>query len=243
MTPYALAFGRDQLDDRLFPPIAEEAAARDLPLDDPDRFLFLGSVGRLLRAVAGDPGDGDREGAPRAREPRADMGEEMRQHGRLLYHAFHHWRGGRVTRSVDEATLRGLLDGPPPVGDWRLTAPAPAGYLQLPRNLVWAAPAASMRPEPADGLFWMLLREGTPALHVLLALGVREDRPGFSVIPVTGVPDDVPHWADVDARPGGKDFETTLPGGEMDHLYSLETPAEILKLASLCFRRLDPAGG
>jgi hypothetical protein len=72
---------------------------------------------------------------------------------------------------------------------------------------------------------------------------VRPDRPGFSVVPAGGVLDDVPHWAAVDARPGGRDFETTLPGGEMDRLYSVETTAELLKLASLCFWELDPARG
>lgn len=227
LTPYDLAFGRDALDDRLFPPIAEEAAARDLPLHDPERFLFLSSVGRLLQAVGGDAS--------------GSAGEELRQHGRLLFHAFHHWRAGRRTLAVDEPALRRLLGEQPEVDAWRLTVPAPAGYLQLPTNLVWAAPAEGTPPEPADGFFWTLLREGEPALQVLLVLGVRQDRPGFSVIPVTGIPDPEPHWAGVDARPGGTDFETTLPGGELDRLFSIETPAEILKLASLCFWRLDPA--
>lgn len=249
LTPYDLAFGREGLDDRLFPPIAEEADARGLPLHEPERFLFLGSVGQLLRAVAG----GGEEGAGAEDAPRGEMGEEMLQHGRLLFHAFHHWRAGRHTLAVDEVSLRGLLNGQGqvhegapaggPYGDWRLRTPYPAGYLQLPPNLVWAAHAEGMRPEPVDGFFWTLLREGPPALHLLLALGVREDRPGFSVIPATGIPDTEPHWAEVDGRPAGTDFETTLPGGEMERLYSIETAAEILKLASLCFWRLDPAGG
>lgn len=242
LTPYDLAFGQDHVDDKLFPPIAEEARARDLPLHDPDRFVFLGAVGRLLRAIAG--GAEERKESPRAEASGdQDMGAAMRQHGRLLFHAFHHWQGERRTLSIDEEPLRWLLDDVTSVGDWRLTAPSPAGYIQLPRNLVWAAPAEGMRPEPADGFFWTLLREGPTELHVLLCLGVREDRPGFSIIPVTGVPDDEPHWAGYEARPGGRDFETTIPGGDLDRLYSIETPAEILKLASLCFWRLDPAAG
>lgn len=244
--PYDLAFGREQMDDRLFPPIAEEAQARDQPLHDPERFLFLASVGKLLRAVAtGDPDpDGSAPASPEGDTGSgSDMGEELRQHGRLLYHAFHYWHAGRRTLAVDEAALRRLVEEPVSLGDWRLTAPAPAGYLRLPRNIVWAAPAEGHAPEPVDGFFWTLLREGPRALHLLLTLGVREDRPGFSVIPATGIPDDEAHWADVDARPEGTDFETTLPGGELDRLYSLETPAEVLKLASLCFYRLDPASG
>lgn len=265
LTPYELAFGRESLDDRLFPPIAEEAEARGHPLHDPDRFLFLGSVGRLLRAVAGGAEDEDAAGAGVAGEAGAagaagaaeatgaagagggaegvGVGEQMRQHGRLLFHAFHHWRAGRVTRAIDADALRRLIEEVTGVGDWRLTVPAPAGYLQLPRNRVWAAPAEALQPEPVDGFFWTLLPEGPPALHLLLALGVRPDRPGFSVVPATGVPDGEPHWAGIDARPDGTDFETTLPGGELDRLYSIETAAEILKLASLCFWRLDPAGG
>lgn len=231
-TPYHFAFGQQGVDDKLFPPIVEEAEARGLPLHDPDRFVFLGSVGRLLRAIAGGAEERGQE----------EAGAAMRQHGRLLFHAFHHWRGERRTLAVDEPTVRWLVDEVTSVGEWRLTAPSPAGYLQLPRNLLWAAPAEGMRPEPADGFFWTLLREGPTELHVLLCLGLREDRPGFSVIPVTGVPDDEPHWAEYDARPGGTAFETTIPGGDMDRLYSIETPAEILRLASLCFWRLDPAG-
>jgi hypothetical protein len=59
------------------------------------------------------------------------------------------------------------------------------------------------------------------------------------VVPVTGTTDTLPHWADADARPDGVDFETTLPGGEQDRLYSLETPAEMLKLVSRVFWHVD----
>ena len=86
--------------------------------------------------------------------------------------------------------------------------------------------------------------EEAPAeLHVLIALGVRPDRPGFSVVPASGVLDREPHWAEIDAREQGADFETTLPGGELDRLYSIENAAELLKLTSLCFWELDPARG
>lgn len=227
--PYTLVFGGDAIDDRLFPPIAEEAAARDLPLDDPDRFLFLSSVGKLLQAIADEP----------------DQTDALKQYGRLLYHAFHHWRAGKRREAVTEDRLRHLLDDVTTVGDWALRAPAPAGYLRLPRNRVWAAPAPNLRPEPADGFFWVLDDggDGPAELHVLLALGVRADRPGFSIVTATGVLDDEPHWAETKGRPEGPDFETTLPGGELDRLYSIETAAELLKLASLCFWELDPSRG
>lgn len=280
--PYHLVFGAQSIDDRLFPPIAEEAEARDQPLDDPDRFLFLSSVGKLLQAIA-EPGayEGQAE-APRgdARPPVAGMepaggadppetdapdaeaqvvaepdgpepdGAEpddrdaIRQYGRLLYHAFHYWRARKPTRRVDEEGLRWLLDDVTTVGEWSLNPPSSSGYLQLPRNLVWAEPAPGLTPEPVDGFFWTHVEpeDEPPLLHVLLVLGVRPDRAGFSVVPATGVLDTETHWAEVDARPGGTDFETSLPGGEMDELYSIETAAEVLKLASLCFWSLSHGG-
>ncbi len=230
LTPYEIVFGADAIDDRLFPPIAEEAEARDLPLDDPDRFIFLSSVGRLLQSIAGD-GEG----------PEESRKEEIRQYGRLLYHAFHLWRAGRPLFLLGTGATRWLLDDVTTIGDWRLRSPAPSGYVQLPRQLVWAAPAAGMTPEPVDGFFWTLVRrdDGPDALHALLALGLRPDRPGLSIVPVTGILDTAAHWAEDDARPGGTDFETTLPGGEQDRLYSLETPAEMLKLVSRVFWLVD----
>ena len=319
--PYQLVFGAESIDDRLFPPIAEEAEARDQPLDDPDRFLFLSSVGQLLQAIAEPdpyqgrhvaegreedrppvaglegseptPGGGGRTGAgpmesrrapgtepleprhPQAPEEASgggrptdtgpagleepDVGAQgsgggggtgpsddaLTQYGRLLYHAFHYWREQKPTRRVDEDGLRWLLDEVTSVGDWTLNTPTGSGYLQLPRNVVWAEPAPGLTPEPVDGFFWRYTEpEDEPAhLHVLLVLGVRPDRAGFSVVPATGVLDTERHWAEVDARPDGTDFETKLPGGDMDALYSVENAAEVLKLASLCFWKLDPAAG
>ena len=238
LTPYELVFGAEAMDDRLFPPIAEEAEARGIPLDDPDRFLFLTSVGQLLRGIAGDPEEAP--ATPEAQEAAAladEAGELMRQHGRLLYHAFHFWRAGRNLLVLDPAVARALVDEAPAVGEWTLTVPSRTGYLQLPRNLFWAAPAPGMRPEPADGFFWVYSDAGSAAaaLQVLVALGLRPDRPGISVVPAEGVLDHVSHWASERGREEGEDFRSTMPGGELDRLYSLETATEVLKLASLCF--------
>ncbi len=237
--PYELVFGAESMDERLFPPIAEEAEAREQPLTDPDRFVFLSSVGKLLQAIAGS------EPYAGGETPREEDREAVRQYGRLLFHAFHFWRGGKVRTEVGEERLRWLLDDVTTVGDWELRTPAAAGYLRLPRHLVWAAPAPDLPPEPVDGLFWMHDRpdDDLARLHVLLTLGVRSDRAGFSVIPATGILDHERHWAEVEGRPDGTDFETTLPGGEMDRLYSIESAAEALKLASLAFWELDPASG
>ena len=243
LTPYELVFGGEDMDDRLFPPIAEEAEARGIGLGDPERFLFLTSVGRLLRGIAGDApdgtgGDGPDAGLdrPAGRDPSTEAGELMRQHGRLLYHAFHFWRAGKNVLLLEPGAARELVDDTV-VGDWRLATPAPAGYVQLPRNLFWAAPAPGMAPEPADGFFWTrgTSESGAETLEVLVALGLRPDRPGLSVVPAEGVLDDVAHWADAAGRPDGQDFRSTMPGGELDRLYSLETATEVLRLASLCF--------
>lgn len=243
LTPYELVFGAEAIDDRLFPPIAEEAEARDMSLDDPDRFLFLSSVGRLLQSVAGG---GERVGEGQAEsqgEGRAEgRNEEIRQYGRLLYQAFHLWEARKPLLLLTVNATRWLVDDVTTVGDWRLRPPAPSGYVQLPRQLFWAAPARGMTPEPVDGFFWTFVPGGDDSpdtLHVLLALGLRPDRPGFSIVPATGRLDTVDHWAEIDGRPDGTDFETTLPGGEQDRLYSLETPAEILKLASRVFWHVD----
>ena len=242
LTPYELVFA-EAIDDRLFPPIAEEADARGMPLHEPERFLFLSSVGRLLQSFAGQEPD---SGAEK---------EEIRQYGRLLYHAFHLWRERKALLVLTDEAARWLMEDVTTVGDWRLRTPSPAGYVQLPKHLVWAAPAAGATPEPVDGFFWTFVPgdDSPDTLHVLLALGLRPDRPGFSIVPATGELDTVAHWAEIDARPDGQDFETTIPGGEQDRLHSLETPAEILKLASRVFwhiaatpealsreRRMDP---
>lgn len=240
LTPYELVFGAEAIDDRLFPPIAEEAEARDMPLDDPDRFLFLSSVGRLLEGIAGEGAGG---GTDQEQEAAGTKGrnEEIRQYGRLLYHAFHLWRGRKPLLLLSPDAARWLMEDVTTIGDWRLRPPAPSGYVQLPRHLVWAAPASGMTPEPVDGFFWTFVPgdDSPDTLHVLLALGLRPDRPGFSIIPATGELDTVDHWAEVEGRPDAPDFETTLPGGEQDRLYSLESPAEILKLASRVFWQVD----
>lgn len=235
--PYDLVFGHEAMDDKLFPPIAGEAEARSHPLHDAERFLFLTSVGRLLQAIAAGPGGA---GSPEHAHP----GEAMRQHGLLLFHAFHFWRAGRQRAELDEPALRAALDAETLPGPAAVPAREGAGYVRLPRNLVWSAPAPGERPEPGDGFFWIVSSpdDGPARLRLLMPLGVRPDRPGFSIVAAAA---DVPaegDWANEDARPGSTDFATTLPGGELERLYSVETTAELLKLASRCFRVLGDAG-
>jgi hypothetical protein len=59
------------------------------------------------------------------------------------------------------------------------------------------------------------------------------ERSGFSVLPVPPIPlADARRWLTERGRdPGqGPDFESTLPGGDLGRLYSVETSGELLKL-------------
>ena len=43
----------------------------------------------------------------------------------------------------------------------------------------------------------------------------------------------------MEARPEGKDFQSSLPGAELENLYALEAGAEAVKLAMRVFWYLD----
>ncbi len=285
LTPYELVFGDEMFETSLFPDIRQEIDAREqAPPPPPERFLFLTTVGKLLRIIAGaeppgrgapaterrpgsrqaarmaeaeDPTAGAGEGLPSDEaqdtaggvdDPAAgpddaagDAAEALDEYGALLFQGYQFWRHGHQFFVMDEALARELLEHDDGVGDDVLRPLHPAGYLQLPRNLLWAQAGAEQTPEPVDGVFWTLQEQDDDArLDVLLVLGMRPDRPGFSVVPVSaelegGRPG---AWAQ-DARPGGRDFENVLPGGELDALYAVTTPAEALKLVALWFRRVE----
>ncbi len=143
-------------------------------------------------------------------------------------------RAGRPVHLVDVHVARFLVGGPPTaeaVGD----PPTPAGYAQLPRHLFWVGGGGGDdAAEPVDGFFWTVSGDGT--LHLLLATGIREGRPGLGVVPLPEAP-----WAEADTwmaasvREAGDDFATTLPGGELEGLYSLTAAGEVLKLAARLF--------
>jgi hypothetical protein len=125
-----------------------------------------------------------------------------------------------------------------------LRAPAPAGYLQLPHQLLWTRIAEGAPAEAADGFFWSMpaAEEGARSerLDLLLVLGMRRGRPGASLVDVTvESAGELAQWADPEARPGGPDFGNILPGGELRDYLGLVTQAEVLKLASLCFWLAD----
>lgn len=240
-TPWDVVFSDETFESTTFPAIEREAAERDIDPSTPDQFLLLSTVGTLLHELAPDA------------EPSAAGGlqpiDAVRAFGPLAFQAFNFRRHDRTVVELDEADTRSLLGARDAIGDWSFKVPAPAGYLQLPRNLVWAHVADDVPAEPADGIFWTVTSserthaaEEPHAIALLLVLGLREDRPGFTVVDATASPPDPPgHWGDTDAREDGGDFENILPGGELSSLHGIVTVAELFKLVSRAFHQLDRA--
>jgi hypothetical protein len=160
----------------------------------------------------------------------------MHQYASLAYLAYQFHRAGRPLWLLRTGAARFLVDGSP--GQEPPSLPAPAGYLQLPQHLFWVEPTPDGPPESVDGFFWY--RSAHDVLHVLMAMGIREDRAGLGVVPVADAPwGDAGRWLDASVRPDGDDFATTLPGGDLEGLYSLETAGEALKLLARAFAYVD----
>lgn len=240
ITPYELAFPDVEVAEERLGGIRDDARERgQVPaLADPGRFLTLPGVGEVLHEI---------------RDPRSDA-QAVQKHGILLYHAFHFEEGGRPLFLVETHVARYVVES----GSGREGAggdaeesgsgpgakapgprpPAPSGYAQLPRNLFWIRPSGDGPPEPVDGLFWAA--PDGERITVLVAAGIRGDRPGLAVVPLPTVPlDEARTWLGADVRPDGRDFESTLPGGDLERLYSLEAAGEVLKLVAGLFRYIE----
>jgi hypothetical protein len=233
-TPWEIAFGPDRYSAEVFPAIRRAALDLGVRAAVPDVFLMMEPVREQLHElIAGEE----------AKDPPAD---ELLEYGALLFHAFRFWSSDRALYVLTDDLARSLLGTRKPVGDWALTPPAPAGYVQLPRHLLWARVAADVPPEPVDGFFWSVAgidADDEPPwqrLDLLFALGLRPDRPGFSIIDVTtALPAPTPgHFGDLIARETGDDFANILPGGEMKGLHGVIAVAEALKLASRTFHHM-----
>ena len=175
-----------------------------------------------------------------AGEARHEPTAPLRDYGALAFHAIPFQRAGSPALLVDTPLCRALA------GEWKgggaAGPPGPAGYVQLPRNLFWAQPGGAAPPEPVDGFFWTV--SVADVLHVLLVTGMWDGRPGLSVVPVAEAPlADAGTWLDAIVREDGPDFATTLPGGELQGLYSFTAAGEILKLAARLFAHLAGTPG
>jgi hypothetical protein len=218
--PYDMVFAMPELEGTAFPAIRKEAEERGVDLQDHERVLLLEGMGELMRSML----------PPDAASP------AFAQFAPIVTHAFHYWLEGKQTFTIDEAALRSMIDGTGAIGEWRLAAPARAGYVSLPRNLVFSRIDENAQAEAVDGFFFIL---NEARLDVLLILGVVPNRAGFSIINIAGMLSDaaVGHFGDVQARETGTDFENVLPGGG-GRLYALTNAMEALKLVSRAFRHL-----
>ena len=148
-TPWDVAFADDRFEKGSFPAIEQEARERGIDPATPDRFLLLSSVGNLLHELAPDAG-----GQQPGELPPLDS---VRLFGPLVFQAFHFQRQGHTVLDLDENSAREIMRTTEPIGGWRFRVPALAGYLQLPRNLLWARVTDDVPAEPADGFFWTMM--------------------------------------------------------------------------------------
>jgi hypothetical protein len=231
LTPYELALPPEEFEERVFPALAAEAAAAGLEPARREHFHFLGEAARALELLAPE-------------EAPPELREQLRS---FLFHGFNFWSGGRRLLYLEPALARFLVESPHPLAEWEPRLPAASLYLQLPPNLFWASVAEGAQSEPVDGFFVTAGDAPDPigarfrTITALMVLGVRRERAGFSVVEVeTQVGPELDRgWLDADARPGGRDFASALPGGEMAGLYSLLTSAEVLKLLFRALRHVD----
>jgi len=221
ITPFELAFPDPEEGEERLRRITTEAEEQG-GVDDLQAFMLLGSVTGWLQKL----------------RPAEEEGQGMHQYASLAFHTWRFHRAGRPFWLLETATARYLVDGAPGGAP---ELPAESGYLQLPQHLFWVEPGPGETPESVDGLFWYRSEGGI--LHVLLAMGIRPDRAGLGVVPVADAPwTDAPRWLEADIRPDGDDFETTLPGGDLEGLYSFEAAGEVLKLLAraLAYRTTHP---
>lgn len=226
LTPYELLLPDAEYPDRSFPRIGAEAEERGMDAGNPAAFVMLGAVqGALAELREEDAGSG-----------------AVHYHGAVLFFAYHMWRSGGEVVLARRDTVRELLGGG--AGSkgvrggpsWATELGGRAGYVQLPRHLVWLEEARSVPPESVDGFFWV--GDDAGVLHLALVAGMRGDRPGYAVVPVPPQPlDALPGWESGPVREGGSDFEVRLPGAELDGLLGIRTPAEVYRLAALVLGR------
>jgi hypothetical protein len=222
ITPFELLLPEEEFADKRFPAIGEEAKEREADLTDPERFALLSEAGAILRTIRGPDDDP----------------QLIHQLGILLFHAFHFWKQGLPFFQVETGVMRYLTETGPGEGDWAPSLPGMAGYVQLPQHLFWVPGQGEEPAESLDGFFW-----STPEgenLSVLVAMGIRKDRPGLSVVPLPTLPiSSAADWASLQVRPEGGDFRSSLPGADLENLYSIEAGAEAIKLVMRVFWYLD----
>jgi len=222
VTPWELVFRTSENAEALSRSVAEEAEGRGTDAEEPHAFVTMGAVGAFVREL---------EGAE------ASSGA-VHQFGALAFHGVHHTRAGCPLFVLTTHVARYLVGGSP---GGTPKPPATAGYLQLPQHLFWADGGGGV-PESVDGIFWTV--SGRGVIHTLLATGLRPDRPGIGVIPLPEAPlAEAPEWLDADVRGDGSDFGSSMPGSDLDGLYSFVAAGEALKLLARFFGYLVAVPG
>lgn len=220
-TPYEMTLPSLEFGEERFTQVAEEAETRGFPghLTDIGAFPLLGEVGAILREI---------------RTPE-DPPEMIQQYGMLLFHAFHFWRlkFPLVLVTVEAARRAVAIRGSVEVD----LTPEGCVYLQLPQHLFWTGGDGGQMPESLDGVFVTWVNDH---LHAMAVAGVTRQRPGLITLPLSPIiPADLSRISGERARDSGTDFSTSMPGGEMDELYGLESGGEVWKLIA----RLLPGVG
>lgn len=228
-TPYTLVFDAPIFHDEFFPRIAEDER-RYGRAHEPSALIALDAGEALLQAVL--PEDALGPAAAPGRLPSGASAFVVDRYSALLFAVYRFWQAGRPEYRFDEDLVRALLGKPPRVAEWSLMQAPSAGYAVLPRNLVWSQVEDADAPEPVDGFFWVRTEGDAPQLVLVLALGVRAGRAGFSILDVTAPVPAQGHYA-APSAPAADDFENFLPGGELQHLFGVQTPAAALRMASL----------
>ncbi|MGH7521929.1 MAG: hypothetical protein ACREMI_11680 [Gemmatimonadales bacterium] len=227
-TPFDFAFG--EIAPRRFPAIREALEQDGKTATDRDSFTLLEPVGRLLREIMPEDGEG---GGPDALEA----------HVLLLHHAYLFWAAEGRVYQIGESMLRRAVAEQ----QIRTRLRHPAQYLQLPELRVWGSPNPASPPEPLDGMF--VSAGGGPeaaAIAVLAIFGMRPDRPGFSAVALEGRADpDDPSAHEIEIEAGRDDgsapFGPTLAGGTEAGLYSVANAGELLLLTCRLLPLLDSA--
>lgn len=221
-TPYELLLPTEGFAEEWFPKIRAEAEGRGGSLATPETFVLLAEAALALREIRGE------EDAP----------ELIQQHGALLFQAFHFHEGGEPLYLLETDVVRFLVENGPQEGEWEASLPGKAGYLQLPQHLFWTAGEEGDAPESLDGVFWSA--PDGESVTLLVVMGIRKDRPGLAVVPLPTLPlSAAAPWVAMAVRPDGDDFHSSLPGAELEGLYSLASGAEAVKLAMRIFWYLD----
>ena len=260
-TPFEVAFPDRRVVERLSAAVAAEAEERGADDTLLEAFMTTTAVGERVREMRGP------DAPPESGYPFAALlyhAVHFHRAGAPLYLV--------DTDATRRLVGAGWTGSGWAASDAAPEPPAAAGYLQLPQHLIWTeggrseesgggeggaavaaagaageggggpdAARAAAAPESLDGLFWT--RTGSGMLNVLPVSGLLPDRAGFGALPLPSAPlADAALWLDADVRPSGEDFTSTLPGGELDRLYSVRTAGEVLKLLARFFSAVAAAG-